>query len=43
MKHRLFVFFTLLCLTVSLTIPAGAVEYAGFSDVDSSAGYTGLN
>lgn len=39
MKRRLLAFFTLLCLTVSLTIPAGAVEYAGFSDVDGSTGY----
>lgn len=39
MKRRLLAFFALLCLTVSLTVPAGAVEYDGFSDVDSSASY----
>lgn len=39
MKRRLLAFFALLCLTVSLTVPAGAVEYAGFSDVDGSASY----
>lgn len=39
MKHKLLALFALLCLTVSLTVPAGAVEYAGFSDVDGSASY----
>lgn len=39
MKHRLLALFALLCLAVSLTVPAGAVEYAGFSDVDGSANY----
>lgn len=39
MKRRLLALFALLCLAVSLTVPAGAVEYDGFSDVDSSASY----
>lgn len=39
MKRRLLALFALLCLTVSLTVPTNAVEYAGFSDVDGSAGY----
>lgn len=39
MKRKLLALFALLCLTVSLTVPAGAVEYAGFSDVDGSASY----
>lgn len=39
MKRRLLALFALLCLAVSLTVPAGAVEYAGFSDVDGSASY----
>lgn len=39
MKRRLLTFLVLLCLAVSLTIPAGAAEYAGFSDVDSNSGY----
>lgn len=39
MKYRFFALFSLLCLAVSLTVPAGAAEYAGFPDVDSNAGY----
>lgn len=39
MKYKFFALFSLLCLAVSLTVPAGAAEYAGFPDVDSSAGY----
>lgn len=39
MRHKLSAFVALLCLAISLSIPAGAVEYDGFSDVDSSASY----
>lgn len=39
MRHKLSAFAALLCLTISLTVPAGAVEYTGFSDVDSGAVY----
>lgn len=39
MKRRLLALFALLCLTVSLVVPAGAVEYTGFSDVDGSTDY----
>lgn len=39
MKHRFLALLALLCLAVSLTVPASAAEYAGFSDVDSNSGY----
>ena len=41
MKRRPFALFALLCLTVSLTIPACAVERTGFSDVPEHAAYAG--
>lgn len=39
MKRRLFSLLTMFCLAISLTLSAGAVEYTGFSDVDSSTDY----
>ena len=39
MKHKLLSLFTLFCLAISLSLSAGAVEYAGFSDVDGSNSY----
>ena len=39
MKRKFLTFLALLCLAVSLMVPAGAAEYAGFSDVGDSAGY----
>lgn len=39
MKRRLLPLLTLFCLTASLTLSAGAAEYADFSDVDNSTDY----
>ena len=39
MRRRFLALFVLLCLAASLPAPAGAVEYTGFSDVDSSTDY----
>lgn len=39
MRRRLLALFVPLCLTVSLSVPAGAVEYTGFSDVDGNNSY----
>ena len=39
MKRRLFSLLTMFCLAISLTLSTGAVEYIGFSDVDSSTDY----
>jgi len=40
MKHRFLTLATLLCLIASLTVPACAVEYAGFSDVDDGTAHS---
>ncbi len=40
MKRRLLVLAALLCLAVSLAVPACAIEYAGFSDVDDGTAHS---
>lgn len=39
MKRKFLTFLALLCLAVLLMVPVGAVEYAGFSDVENDASY----